>query len=70
VALQGTPKSLNWENDAALTFPVSIRIGKVTTIGRRAVNVFVEPEYTAIHDDNVPLPEWSINLGFNFLFPL
>ncbi len=70
VGLQGTPKSLNWENDAALTFPVSIRIGKVTTIGRRAVNVFVEPEYTAIHDDNIPLPEWSINLGFNFLFPL
>lgn len=70
MALQGTPKSLNWENDAALTFPVSLRIGKVTTIGRRAVNVFVEPEYTAIHDDNIPLPEWSINLGFNFLFPL
>lgn len=70
LGLQGTPKSINWENDAALTFPLSLRLGKVTTFGRRAVNVFVEPEYTAIHDDNVPTPEWSIQIGLNFLFPL
>ena len=70
VGLQGTPKSINWEHEADLTFPLSLRVGKVTTFGRRAVNVFVEPEYTAIHDENVPLPEWSIQIGLNFLFPL
>jgi hypothetical protein len=70
VGLQGTPKSINWENKADLTFPLSLRVGKVTIFGRRAVNVFVEPEYTAIHDENAPIPEWSIQIGLNFLFPL
>ena len=70
VGLQGTPKSINWEHEADLTFPLSLPVGKVTTFGRRAVNVFVEPEYTAIHDENVPLPAWSIQIGLNFLFPL
>ncbi|UCE62824.1 MAG: hypothetical protein JSU59_08030 [Nitrospirota bacterium] len=69
LGIQGTPKSVNWENDAALTFPLSLRLGKLTKFGRRAVNVFVEPEYTAIHDDNIPVPEWSVRLGINFLFP-
>ena len=69
LGIQGTPKSINWENDAALTFPLSMRLGNVTKFGRRYVNVFVEPEYTAIHDDNIPVPEWSVRLGINFLFP-
>ena len=69
VGIQGTPKTVNWENNAALTFPLSLRLGKVTRFGRRAVNVFVEPEYTAIHDDNIPVPEWSVRLGIFFLFP-
>jgi hypothetical protein len=69
LGIQGTPKSVNWENDAALTFPLSLRLGNLTRFGRRAVNVFVEPEYTAIHDDNIPVPEWSVRLGINFLFP-
>ena len=68
LALQGTPKSINWENDAALTFPVSARIGKVFKLRKRYINLFVEPEYTAVHDEE-PVPEWSILLGFNFLFP-
>ena len=70
MGLQGTAKSINWEDDASLTLPVSARLGKVTTFGRRKINVFVEPEYTAIHDDVTPAPEWSIQVGFNFLFPL
>lgn len=69
VGLQGTPKSVNWENDAALTFPVSARIGKVFKLRKRYINLFVEPEYTAVHEEE-PVPEWSILLGFNFLFPL
>ncbi len=70
LGFQGTAKSINWENDAALTLPLAIRIGKVTQFGHRAVNVFVEPEYTVIHDEDFPTPEWSIQLGVNFLFPL
>ncbi len=69
LGLQGTPKSVNWENDAALTFPVSARIGKVFKLRKRYINLFVEPEYTAVHEEE-PVPEWSIQLGFNFLFPL
>ncbi len=69
LGLQGTAKSINWKNDAALTLPLSFRIGRVTKFGRRSLNVFVEPEYTAVHDDG-PAPQWSIQLGFNFLFPL
>ena len=42
---------------------------KTDKIWARAVNMFVEPEYTAIHDDNIPVPEWSVRLGINFLFP-
>ena len=68
LGLQGTPKSINWENDAALTFPVSARIGKVFKLRKRYINLFVEPEYTAVHEEE-PVPEWSIQLGFNFLFP-
>jgi hypothetical protein len=68
VGLQGTPKSVNWENDAALTFPVSARIGKIFKPRKRFINLFVEPEYTAVHQET-PIPEWSILLGFNFLFP-
>lgn len=69
LGLQGTPKTVNWKNDAALTLPLSARFGKVTKIGKRYINLFVEPEYTVIHDDG-PAPEWSIQLGLNFLFPL
>ena len=68
LGLQGTPKSINWQNDAALTFPVSARIGKVFKLRKRYINLFVEPEYTAVHEEE-PVPEWSIQLGFNFLFP-
>jgi len=69
LGIQGTPKTINWENDAAATIPLSARVGKVTKIGKRYINAFVEPEYTVVHDDG-PTPEWSILLGFNFLFPL
>lgn len=69
LGFQGTTKTINWENDAALTLPLSLRLGKVTKIRRRYVNLFVEPEYTVVHDDG-PAPEWSIRVGFNFLFPL
>ena len=68
LGLQGTPKSINWENDAALTFPVSARIGKVFKLRKRYINLFVEPEYTLVHDET-PIAEWSILIGFNFLFP-
>ena len=51
------------------TLPLSLRLGKLTRFGRRAVNIFVEPEYTAIHEDIIPVPEWSVRLGINFLFP-
>lgn len=68
LGLQGTAKTINWENDAAATIPLSARIGKITFFGPRAINVFVEPEYTVVHDET-PVPEWSIQLGFNFLFP-
>ena len=68
IGLQGTPKSINWEKDAALTFPVSARIGKVFKPRKRYINMFVEPEYTAVHDET-PIAEWSILIGFNFLFP-
>jgi len=50
-------------------FPLSLRLGKLTKFGRRAVNIFVEPEYTAIHEDDIPVPEWSVRLGINLLFP-
>lgn len=52
LGLQGTAKTVNWENDARATIPVSGRIGKVTKIGRRAINLFVEPEYTVVHDED------------------
>ncbi len=68
LGLQGAPKTINWKNDAAATIPASMRLGKVTTFGRRAINLFVEPEYTVIHEDG-PAPEWSVQIGFHFLFP-
>lgn len=68
LGLQGTPKSINWEKDVALTFPVSARIGKVFKLRKSYINLFVEPEYTAVHEEE-PVPKWSILLGFNFLFP-
>ena len=68
IGLQGTPKSINWENDAAATIPVSARIGRVFKPRKRHINLFVEPEYTLVHDET-PIAEWSILIGFNFLFP-
>ncbi len=68
LGLQGTPKSINWEKDGALTFPVSARIGKVFKLRKSYINLFVEPEYTAVHEEE-PVSKWSILLGINFLFP-
>lgn len=68
IGIEGTPKSINWKNDAAATIPVGARIGRVTEYGRRQINLFVEPEYTLVHDET-PIAEWSILIGFNFLFP-
>ncbi len=66
--LQGAPKTINWENDAAATIPVSAAIGRVTEFGRRQIDLFVQPAYTLVHDET-PIAEWSILIGFNFLFP-
>jgi len=47
---------------------VSAAIGRVTEFGRRQIDLFVQPAYTLVHDET-PIAEWSILIGFNFLFP-
>ena len=69
LGLQGTPKTVNWEDDGDAFIPLSGRVGRVIKFGPRSINLYLEPEYTLVHDDG-PAPKWSIQIGLNFLFPL
>lgn len=58
--------TFNWENGQQ-NFPVSIRLGKVTKIGKQPVNIFFEPFYTPAHDGATP--KWGFKLNLTLLFP-
>ncbi len=58
--------TFNWKNGQQ-DFPVSLRLGKVTHIGKQPVNIFFEPFYTPAHDGATP--KWGFKLNLTLLFP-
>jgi len=47
--------------------PVGARLGRVFSIGKQPINVFVQSDYWAVHAG--PTPRWDIKLNVTFLFP-
>ncbi len=60
------PGTYNWVDDN-FTFPLGLRVGKVTKIGKQPVNLFGEV-FNTPWDDGAS-SEWSVKLSFTLLFP-
>jgi len=60
------PGTYNWKSDN-WTFPLGLRIGRVTKIGKQPINLFAEA-FTSPWDDGFS-PKWSVKLNFTLLFP-
>jgi hypothetical protein len=56
----------NWKTGRQL-LPLDLGVGRVFTIGRQTVNVFVEPFWNISHDG--PAPRYGINFGATLLYP-
>jgi hypothetical protein len=56
----------NWKSGKQV-LPLDLGVGRVFTIGRQTVNVFVEPFWNISHDG--PAPRYGINFGATLLYP-
>ena len=59
--------TLDFEDNNRFSFPVGIRLGRVTKFGDQPVNIFVEPFYDFSGNNNGN--EWGVKLSVTFLFP-
>jgi hypothetical protein len=60
------PWTFNWKNGKQ-DFPVSVRWGHTTKIGKQPVDIYVQPFYAIAHDG--PSGEWGIKFNMTWLFP-
>jgi hypothetical protein len=60
------PGTYNWRNGQT-TFPLGLRVGRVTKIGKQPVNLMGEV-FNSPWDDGAS-SEWSVKLSFTLLFP-
>lgn len=56
----------NWKSGKQV-LPLDLGVGRVFTIGRQTVNVFVEPFWNISHDG--PAPRYGITFGMSLLYP-
>jgi hypothetical protein len=66
VGTQDVPWTYNWKT-GGWTMPLGVKVGRVTKLGRQAVNIFGEVMGTPLHDG--PVPKWSFKVGLSLLFP-
>ena len=56
----------NWKSGKQV-LPLDLGVGRVFTIGRQDVNLFVEPFWNISHDG--PAPRYGITFGMSLLYP-
>jgi hypothetical protein len=56
----------NWKSGRQVV-PLDLGVGRVFTIGRQNVNLFVEPFWNISHDG--PAPRYGITFGMSLLYP-
>jgi len=56
----------NWKSGKQV-LPLDLGVGRVFTIGRQQVNLFVEPFWNISHDG--PAPRYGITVGVSLLYP-
>ena len=56
----------NWKSGRQV-LPLDLGVGRVFTIGRQQVNLFVEPFWNISHDG--PAPRYGITFGMSLLYP-
>ncbi len=56
----------NWKSGRQV-LPLDLGVGRVFTIGRQDVNLFVEPFWNISHDG--PAPRYGITFGMSLLYP-
>ena len=56
----------NWKSGKQVV-PLDLGVGRVFTIGRQTVNLFVEPFWNIAHDG--PAPKYGIAVGMSLLYP-
>lgn len=65
--IRSQPQMLfNWKTGRQ-RIPLDLGVGRVFTIGRQDVNVFVEPFWNISHDG--PAPEYGVTFGVSLLYP-
>ena len=62
------PGTYNWETDN-WTFPLGLRVGRVTKLGKQPVNLFGEVFGSPGDEGDAALPRWSAKISFTLLFP-
>jgi hypothetical protein len=60
------PWTFNWRNGKQ-NFPLSVKWGHTTKIGRQPVDMFVQPFYTVAHEG--ASSKWGIKFNLTLLFP-
>jgi hypothetical protein len=53
--------------DSTYNMPIGVRLGKVVKAGNKVFNVFMEPQFTFLHD-GAGQPEFQVFMGFNAQF--
>jgi hypothetical protein len=61
--------TFDWEQSGELTLPLALQAGRIIKIGKYSYNLSAEFAWTAVHPDDVAVPDWGIKLGFVWLFP-
>jgi hypothetical protein len=62
------PMTREWLN-GDYNFPLNLRIGKVTKIGKQPVNMFIQPFWTPSGFHKGQAAEWGIKFNLTLLFP-
>ena len=57
------------DQNGTYDLPLSVRVGKVVSIGKHKLNIFLQPQYTPDGLHSGPTSEWAIKLNVTFLFP-
>lgn len=68
----GTPDDLwiyDWKENETFQVSVGARLGRVFTIGKQPINVFLQSWYNPVESDEGASPNYTLKLNVTFLFP-
>jgi hypothetical protein len=68
VSMPDVPQTYNFRT-RDWTLAIGPRIGKVTKFGKQPVNLFFQPTYNPLDNDDQVSSEWTLKFNLTFMFP-